>query len=189
MPENSKAAGYLALNVENLRRKKNLSQNQLANTAGIPRSTLTNIESGDGNPSLSNLLKVSAALGVSIEELLSRPRRDCTLITEENVPRQLRSGGKVCIYKMLPDKLKGLEIDKLEFHPHALMAGKPHLAGTKEYLTVLSGEISVIIDAEEYLVKEGDVFAFPGNQLHSYRNKSGRKSIAISVVVPVPAFL
>ena len=37
---------------------------------------MTHIESGSGNPSLHNLIKVAAALQVSIEELLTRPRTD-----------------------------------------------------------------------------------------------------------------
>jgi len=67
------------------------------------------------------------------------------------------------------------------------MVGTPHLAGTKEYMTVLQGEIKVFLAGESFLVKRGDVFAFPGNQPHSYRNLLRTKSIAISVVIPIPA--
>jgi quercetin dioxygenase-like cupin family protein len=71
----------------------------------------------------------------------------------------------------------------------ATMGGHPHLEGTKEYLTVIQGEIQVYVAGESYVVKEGDVLAFPGNQAHSYRNTKRASSIALSVVIPVPVFL
>lgn len=182
-------SSYLAHNIETLRTNKNLSQSQLAQQAGIPRSTLTNIESGIGNPSLSNLVRVSSALGVSIEELLSRPRTDCLLVSADEVPVMNRSQGRVKIHKLLPDRIKGIEMDKMVFSAEATMGGHPHLEGTKEYLTVLQGEILIHVAGEAYTVKQGDVFAFPGNQPHSYRNTKKSTSVALSVVIPVPVFL
>ena len=64
----------LASNILKLRRKRELSQAALASIADLPRSTLTNMESGSGNPSLQNLIKISSAFQVSVEELLSFPR-------------------------------------------------------------------------------------------------------------------
>src|SRR5688572_28902946 len=136
MEEIFKVSEYLAKNISHLRVKKNLSQLQLAKAAGIPRSTLTHIESGEGNPSLVNLLRVAAALGVGVEELLTRPRSGTTLIPAEKIPIQLRSGGQVRIHKLLPDKFRGIAIDRMEFDGMATMGGQPHLSGTKEYLTV-----------------------------------------------------
>src|SRR5689334_12243278 len=121
----------LAKNLEILRRKKNLSQPQLAKLAELPRSTLTHLESGMGNPSLRNLIKISTALGVGIEELLTRPRSETTLIAAARVPVQIRSQDRVRVHKLLPDPLKGIEIDRLEFDPDAVMGGHPHLSGTK----------------------------------------------------------
>lgn len=184
-----KTSAYLAQNIETLRTNKKWSQQQLAGQAGIPRTTLTNIESGNSNPSLNNLVKIAAALGVSIEELLSRPRTDCLLVKAAEVPIVSRSQGRVQLHKLLPDKIKGIDIDRMVFAAEAVMGGHPHLEGTKEYLTVLQGEILVHISGEAYTVKQGDVLAFPGNQSHSYRNSRKSTSIALSVVIPVPVFL
>ncbi|MFK8139116.1 MAG: helix-turn-helix domain-containing protein [Bdellovibrionales bacterium] len=61
----------LANNLELLRAKRGLSQETLANLAGIPRSTVANIESGNANPSLKNLLSISSALGTGIDDLVN----------------------------------------------------------------------------------------------------------------------
>lgn len=186
MDELDKVPLYLSRNISELRSRKNLSQQQLAQMAGIPRSTLTHIESGEGNPSLVNLLRVASALAVGIEELLSRPRSQTALIPADKVPVQIRSGGLVRIHKLLPDKFRGIAIDRMEFEAESAMGGQPHLSGTKEYLTVLQGEIQVQVAGESLLVRKGDVLAFPGNQAHGYRNLKKSPAVAISIVIPVP---
>src|SRR5665213_389903 len=95
-----KISRYLADNIFALRTKKSLSQGQLAKMAEIPRSTLTHMESGSGNPSLQNLAKLSAALQVGLEELLARPRSECELRDLEDIPVVKR--GRVRVLKLLP---------------------------------------------------------------------------------------
>jgi transcriptional regulator with XRE-family HTH domain len=186
MNESSSVAHYLASNLTALRKNKGLSQQQLAAYAGMPRSTITHMESGGGNPSLTNLCKIATALGVRIEELLSRPRNNCTLVPATQVPTLLRSGGKVRVHKLMPDSVRGVEIDKVDIQPNSSMGGKPHLAGSKEYMITLSGTVVVSVAGHDYTVSEGDVLAFPGDQRHAYRNPGGQSASVLSVVLPLP---
>ena len=67
-------AAHLARNLLSLRHARTLTQDALAKSAGVPRSTIANFESGEGNPSLAVLVKVANSLGVPIDELLASPR-------------------------------------------------------------------------------------------------------------------
>lgn len=174
-------ARHLAHNVAALRRGRQLTQAQLARQAGLPRSTLTWIESGEGNPSLKNLVRLAGALQVGIEELLARPRAECVLIPRDAVPVHRRAGGGRQ-YKLLPDPLPGMEIDRLELEPGARLRGVPHLDRTREYLTVVSGEIVLHVAGEGHRVRAGDVLAFPGDRPHSYHNPGPGRAVALSVV-------
>jgi len=176
---------YLARNLQQLRRLKGLTQGALATKAGIPRSPLPHLESGEANPSLFNLLAVAKALQVNVEELLSRPRRPVEHVPAAEVPVQLRANGRVRLRNLLPDKIRGLHLELLELDPGAVMTGQPHLRGTKEYLTVIEGEVAVITSGEPWAMKTGDVLAFEGDQPHAYRNPGGRRARALSVVVPL----
>ena len=183
------ASHYLSINLLSLRRKRGLSQNQLSERADIPRSTITHMESGEGNPSLTNLCKLAAALGISIEELLSRPRSECTLLKASEIPVLSRSAGRVRVHKLMPDAVRGIEIDKVEIQAHSSMGGRPHLPGSKEYLITLAGEVIVSVAGDDYTVANGDVLAFPGDQKHAYRNRKSRPAVALSVVLPMPYLL
>jgi transcriptional regulator with XRE-family HTH domain len=179
-------AAHLARNLRGLRSTRSWTQQQLAERAGIPRSTVASMESGAGNPSLTNLASVSHALGVGIEELLVRPRTDCLLVRAADLPLRQRGGGRVLMTKILPERIRGMEIDRMQLAPGASMAGTPHVTGTKEYFYGLRGCFQVLVSGQIFEVGAGDVLAFPGDQRHSYRNTAADEALAVSIVVPVP---
>ncbi|MCF4164327.1 XRE family transcriptional regulator [Zavarzinia compransoris] len=72
-PAAPKGAGilhHLAANLRRLRREAGLSQNALAERAGVSRRMLVGIEAGDSNVSLSTLDKIAHALGVLLPDLI-----------------------------------------------------------------------------------------------------------------------
>lgn len=180
-------ARNLARHVIALRNSRNMSQRQLAERAGIPRSTITHIESGAGNPSLANLAKLSAALGVGIEELLAQPRSGARLVTAAELPVEQRGNGRMQVADLLPERVKGLEITRMSFEPAGSMRGTPHVRDAKEYLHVIASCVTVLVSGDVFEVNAGDVLAFPGDQPHSYANRTAEAAVALSVVVPPSA--
>lgn len=58
-------------NIKNLRKKKGITQDNLARKANMPYATLVKIESNVvKKPSVQNVAKIAEALGVRIEDLL-----------------------------------------------------------------------------------------------------------------------
>ncbi|MFC1590407.1 helix-turn-helix domain-containing protein [Candidatus Omnitrophota bacterium] len=63
----------LSANIKKLRKEQGLSQEQLAQKAGITYSTLIKIESGlNKNPTLETLTKIANTFKVKIDELVGR---------------------------------------------------------------------------------------------------------------------
>ncbi len=63
----------LSSNIKKLRKKHHLSQEQLAQKAGITYSTLIKIESGNNkNPTLETLTKLANVFKIKIDELVGR---------------------------------------------------------------------------------------------------------------------
>jgi len=58
-----------AVRIRNLRQQKGLSQERLAEEAGIHRTYLGGIETARRNPSLRNIIRIAGALGVPVKEL------------------------------------------------------------------------------------------------------------------------
>jgi len=176
----------LTYNLRYLRSQRSITQARLAKQADIPRSTLATLEAGDGNPTLSVLAKLSLALQVSIEELLSTPRAQCQLFPKGSLKTMRRARGKVIVAKLLPDPVPGMDIDRMEIEPGGRMKGVPHRPGTREYLCCEKGQITLWAAGERFDLQPGDVAAFQGDQRHSYANEGDSTAVGFSVVALVP---
>ncbi|MFT7580230.1 MAG: transcriptional regulator with XRE-family HTH domain [Myxococcota bacterium] len=171
---------HLATNLKHLRILQGLTQLQAASRADVPRPTWTGLESGAGNPTLSVLVRVAAALNVSVDELIGPPRAECQLFRAADLPTKERRD--VTIRALLPEALVGLQLERLAFGPHGSMRGQPHTTGTREYLTCERGRIELAVAGQRFELGPGDVVVFRGDQKHGYRNLSDGQSIAYSVI-------
>ena len=178
----NRIARNLAQNITSLRKKRGLTQAELAKPAGATRSSITLIESGDSNPTLEVLIKLSNALMVSINELTGTPRAECQHILAGDVPLDKRSKNGVILRKLLPYKIRATEMDEISLEAGAVMFGSPHVEGTKEYFTCIEGQVTIEVLGETFTLKKGDVLAFPGDKKHLYKNNGKKLSRGVSVV-------
>ncbi len=184
MKQASEVSSNLADNISSLRESRALTQAQIAKTAGIPRPTWANVESGSANPTLQVLLKIAGALQVSLEELLAPPRPLAKLYLRDELPT--RNRGKVVVRKLLPEPLVGLDIERLILPPGAGMRGLPHTPGTREYLSCESGVLELSESGHVWRLSAGDVLVFRGDQKHGYRNPGRSEATAYSVIALAP---
>ena len=183
MDEADAAGVHLARNLAQLRHSRALTQEALARAAGLPRSTIANLESGDGNPSLAVLVKVSVALGAPVDELLSAPRARVRHWRAAEVAEQ-RKGHGIAIRPLVPEPAPDETMTIMRFEPAGAMRGTPHLPGSREYFTCLAGRVSIGVAGERFELAAGDVLAFPGNLPHAYQNPDARAvAEGVSVVI------
>ena len=190
MPTQNRSAGLsrnLATNLRYLRQRRNLTQAKLARLCDLPRSTIALVETGGGNPTLTVLARLAAALQLSIEEILSSPHARCQVFRRGSLPTAVRGReGSARVQKLLPDPIPGMEIDRLELRAGARMTGVPHRPGTREYLTCERGRLTLWAAGERYELRPGDVAAFAGDQAHSYHNEGRVLAVGFSVVTLAP---
>jgi XRE family transcriptional regulator, regulator of sulfur utilization len=182
--EDEELADRLARNLKQLRQARGLTQAQMAKLSRLPRATWANLESGAANPTLAVLHRVALALQVPIEEIIAAPRAEVKHYARGTLPRRER--GSVTVSSLLPDKVPGMLIERLELPPGARLTGVPHTPGTREYMTCEAGEIELVASGELWRVAEGDVVVFRGDQRHSYANPTRRVAVGYSVVMLEP---
>lgn len=179
----SRTQQNLSENLRRLRAAQGLTQAALAERAGVPRSTLANLEADGGNPTLAVLGGLAAALRVTLEELLSTPHAACRVFREGTLPVELRGPGRAArVHRLLPDPVPGMEIDRFELARAARMRGVPHRAGTREYLYCERGQLTLWAAGERYDLAAGDLATFHGDQPHSYANEGEGTAVGFSVV-------
>lgn len=176
-------AAHLARNLISLRHVRGITQQALAKAAGVPRSTVSNLESGQGNPSLTVLVKVARALDAPIEELLSPPREKVRKWRGADLASRSRGRG-VATRPLIPEPVPDEIMELMDFAPGAALGGTPHLPGTREFFSCLEGRVTIFVAGASYELAAGDVLAFPGNVSHSYRNPDPVKAArGVSIVV------
>lgn len=177
----------LAHNLKEIRELRGLTQAQLAHLCEVPRSTIANIESGGSNPTLHVMSRLAAALHLSIEELLARPRARCQVFAAGDLPEnEYRRSGVVRLRHLLPHPIPGLAIERMELEPGARIVGSPHAPGTREYLACERGRLSLWVSGEGFALDRGAVAAFAGDQKHSYANEGRTLAVGYSIVSLAP---
>lgn len=179
--DTARLSSHLCANVRALRAARGLTQQGLAEIAGLPRATIAKIEAGSPNPTLATTARLATALRVSIDELVAPPAGFGRLYPAESLP--VRSKGGVTLRPLLPHPLPGLTLERMTLGPGARMKGAPHLPGSREYLACESGAVQLTTQAERWLLHPGDVVAYRGDQPHGYTNPEETPSVAYTVIV------
>ena len=127
------------------------------------------------------LVKVAQALQVSIDELTGTPRNEVEHVPADKVRTRRRQDATIT--PLVPDALPGLEISRMEIDAGGRMAGIPHTRGTREYLTCERGRVELIAAGQRWLLEQGDMLVFRGDQRHTYRNADAHAAaVAVSAV-------
>ncbi len=173
-------AQNLAANVRQLREARGVSQQHMAELAGLPRPTWANIESGEANPTLAVLTRVANALGATLEELVGSPQSKTRFWPAETLPTQRR--GRTSVRTLLAQPGSGLLVERMVLQPGATLSADAHPPQTFEYLTCEIGELTLEVNSEQHVLLSGDLLAFRADQTHAYRNTTRVACTAFSIV-------
>lgn len=159
----------------------------LAEVCGVSRRMLISIEQGVANPSLGILLKISDALGVGLAALVDQPRQASFTVTRSGTGPVLWSGeaggSAVLVASTAPPQV--VELWDWTLGPSERYAHDGHVAGTRELLHVLEGEVTVEVADETVPLEPGDAMSFASDVPHAYGNPASSPArFALAVFEP-----
>ncbi|HEY7225884.1 MAG TPA: XRE family transcriptional regulator [Micromonosporaceae bacterium] len=151
------------------RERAGLTLSEVARRAGVAKSTLSQLESGTGNPSVETLWALAVALGVPFSQLVDPPTPQV---------RILRAGEGVQIHAELakfaatllaagsPHARRDLYLMRLE--PGSVRAAQAHLTGSVEHVIVAGGRMRTGPSEAPIELAAGDYATFRGDAPHCY---------------------
>ena len=176
----------VAGNIKKLRENAKFSLEELARRSGVSKSMLAQIERGEGNPTLSTLSKVAIGLKVPFDALTVRSKREFEIVRFYDIAPIEDNKGKVRNYSIFPDdENRRFGLYYVEVEPGGHWASEPHLPGTTEFLSILSGQLTVQWGHEEHTVHNGEHVRFHADIPHSYRN-SGQLLTGMYMIIYTP---
>jgi len=179
-------SGQLGKTIQRLRKAYQLSLSELAEQSGVAKSIISQIERNETNPTLATIWRLSQALDVSIERVLSvsedEPFIDKT--SRGDTPILLSDDGKVKLAIIGWIKtVEWLQWYDVHADPGGVLESDSHQRGSIECLSVLEGEMEVEVAGVIQIARAGETLRYRCDRPHIVRNVSDAPAHATMVCI------
>lgn len=179
-------AALIARAIQRERSKAGISLSALAQQAGLAKSTLSQLESGQGNPSIETLWAIAEVLGVPFSHLFELPANEVKLVRATDgaqVPSEAADFETIVLDKCPPNRCRDLY--RATVTKGDIRHAEAHPAGTVEHVFVMSGIVRIGPENAAEDLNVGDYFRFPADVNHFYEALTD--SALLVVIMESPA--
>ncbi len=176
--------------IKSLRTQEKLTLDQLAQRSGISKSMLSQIERGLTNPTLATLWGLTQSLGIDIATLLEdstagAPEDPAIDLMRSHQTPEIQSADGKCTLRILgPIGLVAkTEWYDMRLEANGMLESEGHGSGTVEHLTVLDGELTIRVGADEQNLATGDTARYDADKPHFIENKGQSSARAVMMVM------
>lgn len=171
-------------NIRDLRKRKSLSIDDLSAMTGLSSDYIQDLEEKDMEAAVSELLKISAALGTDISALIyGKEFNEGGVTVTRPESRRVVERRKRHKYESLAPDYSGRHMEpflvevfeqddeNLEFSSHE----------GEEFHYVIKGTLKIIVDDKEYILNQGDTLYFDSAFRHALNAIGGNAEILVSI--------
>ncbi|MEU6642891.1 XRE family transcriptional regulator [Saccharomonospora sp. NPDC046836] len=160
----------IAASLQRERRRTGLSLAEVARRAGVAKSTLSQLESGTGNPSVETLWALSVALDVPFAQLVQPVRPRVQVVRAGEGPRVAAEHADytATLLASCPPNARR-DIYLLAAEPGRPRESDPHMPGVVEHVVLSTGRALVGLTEEPVELHPGDYIAYPGDLPHVFK--------------------
>jgi transcriptional regulator with XRE-family HTH domain len=159
----------IAFSLRRERERVGLSLSELAKRAGIAKSTLSQLESGSGNPSVETLWALGVALDVPFSRLVDPPRPKVQIIRAGEGPAVFseRADYVATLLASCPPNARR-DVYLISAEPGSVRESEPHMPGVVEHVVLCAGRARLGLTDDPVEVGPGDYIAYPGDLPHVF---------------------
>ncbi|MET9514799.1 XRE family transcriptional regulator [Streptomyces sp. NPDC002994] len=162
----------LAANLRRARALHGLSLSELSRRSGIGKATLSQLESGSGNPTIETVFSLSRALEMPVSDLLdARPPGGLTVVRADDVEVLSGEGVDLRALRRIDTGDTVFEVYDQQFRADCRQESLGH-TGT-EHTVVQCGRLGVRVDRHEVELGPGDYVGFDASLPHAYLATGG----------------
>ena len=174
--------------LKQIRERNRLSQRQLARQSGVANATISQIESGKLNPTVSMLKKVLDGVPLRLSEFFSdEPDAPDRVFFRADELTEIADGGVSYLQVGANLNNRAIQFIKECYQPGA-GTGKHEITHEGEECgLVLRGRLQVTVGEQTQVLRAGDAYYFKSNQPHSFLNPGNEPCELITACTP-PSF-
>ena len=166
--------------MEQLRRTKKMSLEQLADLTGFSRRYLKEIEEGIANPPVSVVIQIAKSLSIDSGSFLSAEEEASEKRRRESFFKRTQAYS----YRTLtPDaEKKHMKAFLVTIDPKQDHRMVEYRHEGEEFAYVLSGEVEVIVGEDRHLLKRDETLHFDSGMAHKLRNLTNEEAKLLVVI-------
>ncbi|GKW11873.1 DNA-binding protein [Pectobacterium carotovorum subsp. carotovorum] len=159
----------LAVAIRRERERLNLSVTELAKRAGLAKSTLSQLETGIGNPSLETLWALAMALDVQVSQLIGQSRQHVQVIraNEGAATYSEQANYAATLLAACPAGAQR-DIYRLNVQPGEARVSQPHRPGTIEHVILSRGRARIGPVTQPVELSAGDYISYSADVPHLF---------------------
>jgi transcriptional regulator with XRE-family HTH domain len=159
----------IAASLRRERQRAGLSLTEVARRAGIAKSTLSQLESGTGNPSIETLWAICVALDAPFSRLLDPPRARVQVIRAHEGPTlsAAQADYQATLLNACPPGARR-DVYRIEAEPGQPRASEPHMPGVVEHVVLSTGRARVGVLDDPAELGPGDYISYPADVPHLF---------------------
>lgn len=182
--EGADLAPVVGKNLKRLRTERGLSLEKLAQSSGVSRAMLGQVELGQSAPTINVLWKMARALDVPFSALItSQASSGARVLRAEGAKRLMSSDGSFQSRALFPwDEPRRVEFYELRLSAKGVEKAEAHAPGTLENLVVSKGQVEIVAGPETHRLETGDAMLFEADQPHQYRNVGAGEAVLYLVM-------
>jgi len=164
-----RAVERIAAAVRAERQRAGLSLSELSRRADIAKSSLSQLENGQGNPGIETVWALATALGVPFGDLVDPVATEPALVRagEGQATRAEAADYDVVLLTRSPVRARR-DLYRIHAEPGSTRHSEPHIAGTVEHVVVITGRALVGAAEDPIELGAGDYLRYPGDQPHVF---------------------
>lgn len=175
--------------LRNVRRERNLTLDDLSKLTGVSKPMLGQIERGESNPTVVTLWKIASGLEVPFSYFLQdvgQPR--ATVVRQQDQAVVRDDGGNYVVRNVLAVR----NPQPADLYESLLLPGCSHSADSHginvtEGIWIKHGQLTLMLEKEEYVMKEGDSIHFQASIHHTYINHGTLSCEFLVMLVYLPS--
>lgn len=167
------------------RERAGLSLSALANKADLAKSTLSQLETGNGNPSIETLWAIATALSIPFSFLFEHSVPDHEVIRADEgdeLSSNVAHFSAVLLDKAPINRVR--DIYRINVKKGEIRQAAAHPNGTIEHALVSHGSMRIGPSQMEETLNTGDYYRYPGDIAHSYECLSDEATLILIMDSP-----
>jgi transcriptional regulator with XRE-family HTH domain len=177
----------VARNVRAARAAAGMSLDALGGRAQVSKGALVALEGARGNPNLTTLVRLADALGLPVSSLMEDAREESVALVDagEVAPLWIGPSGGTAKLLLTNARPSPVEVWRWRLRPGERFDSQAHQPGVSETLTVIRGQLRLVLGDTAHLLPAGTTAAFAADVPHAYEG-TGRGLCELIMTVHIP---